>query len=83
MAHPVATLGLARDALSRAGARVTLLAELLAVLKALQRGSCWCEMGIGNPMMSRHSQACLAAQAAIAKADSASGTTTASSDGCN
>ena len=46
-----------------------ILAELLTVLKALKRGDCWCEMGIGNPMMSRHSPGCLSAQAAIAKAE--------------
>lgn len=29
-----------------------------ALLLSLKRGSCWCEMGIGNPMVTSHSQAC-------------------------
>lgn len=44
--------------------------DLLEALKGLIRGSCFCECGIDNPMMrGKHSSACIAAQAAIAKAE--------------
>ena len=39
-----------------------LLAEVIeshSAIYALRRGDCWCEMGIGNPMMKEHSQICL------------------------
>ena len=42
--------------------------DLLAALEGIQHGDCWCGMGIGNPMFSGHSNACLAVSAAIAKA---------------
>lgn len=33
--------------------------ELVEALHALKRGDCWCEAGVGNPMMQgRHSAAC-------------------------
>jgi hypothetical protein len=44
-------------------------AELLAAIKNLNRGECYCEMGVGNPLVTRHSQRCLDAQAAIANAE--------------
>ena len=31
-------------------------------IKDLKRGSCWCEVGIGNPNMTSHSEACLKIQ---------------------
>lgn len=53
--------------------RDTLSAEsdsLLAALKGLEAGGCWCEAGIGNPMMAgRHSEACEAAKDAIHEAE--------------
>jgi len=36
--------------------------ELVELLESLKRGSCWCEMGIGNPMNTWHTTACLQAQ---------------------
>ena len=37
--------------------------EVLALVMRLKCGSCWCEVGIGNPMMQgRHSDACLEVQ---------------------
>lgn len=43
--------------------------ELLEALKGLQRErGCFCEMAIGHPLMTDHSNACKKAQAAIAKA---------------
>jgi hypothetical protein len=39
--------------------------ELLEVIKALRRGSCWCGMGIGNPMVRQHSPACERARLAV------------------
>lgn len=43
--------------------------ELFTALKGLQRApGCFCEHGVGNPMVSNHSQACVAANAAIKKA---------------
>lgn len=42
--------------------------ELGAALEALNRGSCWCEMAIGNPMVRTHSPECVQARAALAKA---------------
>jgi hypothetical protein len=36
------------------------------IIKAL-RGFCWCEHGVGNPMVHGHSRACLAAGAYIAE----------------
>ena len=42
--------------------------DMLAALEAVRRGSCWCGVGIGNPMMRGHSKACGQARAAVAKA---------------
>ncbi|HUU20929.1 MAG TPA: hypothetical protein VM389_00205 [Phycisphaerae bacterium] len=43
--------------------------ELLAVIEGLKRGSCWCEAAVDNPMMGgKHSRACKAARAAMARA---------------
>ena len=28
------------------------------LLHKLKRGTCWCELGIGNPMMSGHTMLC-------------------------
>lgn len=41
-------------------------AALREALIALKNEECWCGIGIGNPMMSRHSSQCNKAQAAIA-----------------
>lgn len=41
--------------------RVTLRNALLAI----QRGDCFCEVAIGNPMMKDHSEACKLAKAAL------------------
>ncbi len=32
--------------------------ELVKALKGVKRGSCWCEMAIGNPMVSSHDSDC-------------------------
>lgn len=41
--------------------------KLTAALVGLSRGDqCWCDLAIGNPMMSSHSRACEAARAALA-----------------
>lgn len=44
-------------------------AELLGAIKALARGSCFCEMAVGNPMANTHSAACREAFEAIGRAD--------------
>lgn len=41
--------------------------EAAEIINGLKRGSCWCEMGIGNPMMKTHSAACDAARAFVAR----------------
>ena len=41
--------------------------EAAEVVRSLRRGSCWCEMAIGNPMVRGHSSACLAAQKWLAE----------------
>jgi hypothetical protein len=44
--------------------------ELLEALKGMMRGDCFCECGIDNPMMDgKHSEACIKAREAIAKAE--------------
>jgi len=37
------------------------LDPMITVIRGLRRGSCWCEMGIGNPMVSQHTRTCLEA----------------------
>lgn len=32
--------------------------EAAQLLRSLKRGDCWCEAGIGNPMMTNHSPQC-------------------------
>ena len=59
---------------SEAAANARLIAaapDLLAALKALSHGDadCWCDFAIGNPMYPTHSTKCVAAKAAIAKAE--------------
>lgn len=39
---------------------------LLAAVRLLNNGECWCGVGIGNPMVKFHSGACCAVNAAIA-----------------
>lgn len=41
--------------------------KLRAVLRRLKRGDCWCEMAVGNPMVSSHDEACLEAQRLLAE----------------
>lgn len=41
--------------------------QMLDILVGLKRGDCWCEMGIGNPMVREHDVACLQAQLAVAQ----------------
>jgi hypothetical protein len=42
-------------------------AALRTLIKSLRRGNCWCEAGIGNPMVAgRHTEACEDAQKAVA-----------------
>lgn len=36
--------------------------DLTDVLKELKTGDCWCQVGIGNPMITEHSKACLKLQ---------------------
>lgn len=38
------------------------LSEAVEIIKALRRGDCWCEKGIGNPMFKVHTNACQHAQ---------------------
>jgi hypothetical protein len=55
--------GLADFGFSAEKARADALASLLERLKT---GACWCEVGIGNPMLAgRHAQVCLDVQAAL------------------
>ena len=43
--------------------RESAVRELVKVLRLLKRGDCWCEVGIGNPMLrGKHTQQCLIAQ---------------------
>lgn len=45
-----------------------LIETLVEVLLGVRRGDCWCETGIGNPMMQgRHTKACKRAQTIVAK----------------
>lgn len=39
--------------------------ELLTIIAALKTGDCWCEMGIGNPMVRQHSSVCQSVQALL------------------
>lgn len=41
------------------------IGRLLGIIASLKRGTCWCEMGIGNPMVNSHSDACKAAAEAV------------------
>lgn len=41
--------------------------EALKIIQSLKRGSCFCDVGIGNPMMSRHSSECDAASEFLRK----------------
>ena len=43
-------------------ARATALAN---ALNGLRRGACWCELAIGNPMLTDHTSACKAVQALL------------------
>ena len=53
------------QAIERAADRASLeVAKLRRILRALRRGDCYCEAGIGNPMMPGHTEACIAAQEA-------------------
>ena len=36
--------------------------DLADVLEDLKTGDCWCQAGIGNPMITEHSKACLKLQ---------------------
>lgn len=36
--------------------------ELMIMLEGLKIGDCWCQVGIGNPMMTKHSEICLKLQ---------------------
>lgn len=40
--------------------------KLRQILLGLKRGSCWCEAGIGNPIATKHSAACVSAMAFFA-----------------
>lgn len=39
--------------------------DLQRIVRNLKTGSCWCLMGIGNPMVKEHSQTCDDAAAAV------------------
>ena len=44
------------------------LVGLLKILDSLKRApNCWCEHGIGNPMVSSHSKTCMAVQIEYSK----------------
>lgn len=47
------------------GERQAEVARLRAALAGLRRGDCWCEFGIGNPMLSRCLPACETAREAL------------------
>lgn len=55
---------MARDHLALVEA-LDLIRKLRAVIGLLKRGSCWCELGIGNPMVRGHSDACRRAREAL------------------
>jgi len=40
---------------------ITCVTRLKGVVSGLKRGDCWCEMAVGNPMVTSHSASCLAA----------------------
>jgi len=40
------------------GEIATELAQAKTLLRALKTGSCWCGVGIGNPMLKEHSEVC-------------------------
>lgn len=41
------------------------IGRLLSIIASLKTGSCWCSMGIGNPMVKSHTDACKAAAEAV------------------
>lgn len=41
------------------------LSNVLQLLLRLKAGDCWCEMGIGNPMVQEHTAVCLEAQETV------------------
>lgn len=43
--------------------------DLVKALEGVKRGSCWCEMGIGNPMMTSHSRQCGVARSTLFRAN--------------
>ncbi len=51
------------DAARRAGEEVD---EFKRLLSEMKHGDCWCEVGIGNPMMRGHSTVCLKVTAMLA-----------------
>ena len=58
-----------RDKLKHKGRELQATVDrLTAALRGL-KGNCFCQHGIGNPMYPYHSDACLAAQAALTPAD--------------
>lgn len=36
--------------------------EMMSIFEDLKTGDCWCQVGIGNPMITEHSKACLKLQ---------------------
>ncbi len=42
--------------------------KLKALLRAKKTGSCWCQVGIGNPMLRDHTDACKAIRRALGEA---------------
>ena len=42
--------------------------ECLDLLDALKRGTCWCEVGIGNPMLQTHTVTCVRVQSIMKRA---------------
>lgn len=38
------------------------LSDVLQLLLRLRQSECWCEKGIGNPMVEEHTEECLEAQ---------------------
>lgn len=47
--------------------------RLAKAMESLKRGSCFCELAVGNPMVSRHTSACIEATQAIAAYHAATG----------
>ncbi len=56
----------------RVSVPVSFIEDVRALVQDFRRGDCWCEKGIGNPMMADHDKGCktmVAIRAALDKLD--------------